>query len=70
MEIDEQIIRLVEGLSEIELVRAALLTVKEPLVILDGQMRIKWANKSFYATFRSKPEETEGRVLYELEIFN
>lgn len=67
METDEQIIRLVKELPGIELARALLLTVKEPLVILDRQMRIQWANASFYANFRLKPEETEGRVLYELD---
>jgi signal transduction histidine kinase len=67
MKIDEQITRLVKELSEIELAGAVLSTVREPLLILDGQMRIKWANESFYANFRLQPEETEGRVLYELD---
>ena len=38
------------------------------MVILDGQMRIKWANESFYANFRLKPEETEDRLIYELNV--
>ena len=67
MEIDEQITRLVKDLPGIELAGAVLSTVREPLLILDGHMRIKWANESFYARFRLQPEETEGRVLYELD---
>jgi signal transduction histidine kinase len=65
LEADEQIMHLVKDLPEIELARAILTTVSEPLMILDGQMRIKWANKHFYANFRSKPEDTEGRLIYE-----
>ncbi len=41
--------------------------MREPLVILDGQMRIKWVNESFYANFRLKPKETEDRLIYELD---
>jgi PAS domain S-box-containing protein len=67
MGVDEQIFHLVKDLPEIELARAILTTVKESLVILDGQMRIKWANQSFYTNFRLKPEETAGRLIYELD---
>ena len=41
-------------------------TVRESLVILDGDLRVKSANESFYRTFRVTPAETEGRLLYEL----
>lgn len=41
-------------------------TVLEPLVVLDGEMRVKMANRSFYQTFQFLPEATEGRSLYEL----
>jgi PAS domain S-box-containing protein len=65
MGVDEQIIHLFKSLPEIELARAILATVREPLVILDEQMRIKWANKHFYENFRLRPEETECRSIYE-----
>ena len=58
---------LVKDLPEIELARAVLETVGEPLLILDGQMRIKWANKSFCANFRLKPEQTEDCSIHELD---
>jgi len=63
---EEQIIQLVKDLPETELVRALLRTVREPLVILDVQMRIRWANTSFYTNFRLKPEEVEDRLIYEV----
>ncbi len=41
-------------------------TVREPLIILDENLRIKTANRSFYQTFQTSPEETENRFLYDL----
>jgi PAS domain S-box-containing protein len=41
-------------------------TVREPLLVLDEQVRVLSANRSFYATFNVSKEETEGRSLYEL----
>jgi len=41
-------------------------TVREPLVVLDGNLRVISANASFYRTFRVTPVETEGNLLYEL----
>ena len=41
-------------------------TVREPLVILNQNLQAMKANKTFYATFQAKPEETEGRLIYDL----
>jgi diguanylate cyclase (GGDEF)-like protein/PAS domain S-box-containing protein len=41
-------------------------TVREPLVILDAELRIKTANRSFYEVFRLRPEETENHFIYDL----
>ena len=41
-------------------------TVRESLVVLDSDLRVISANRSFYQTFRVTPEETEGRFLYDL----
>ena len=41
-------------------------TVREPLLVLDMELRIESANPSFYRTFRVTPEETIGRMLYDL----
>jgi two-component system CheB/CheR fusion protein len=41
-------------------------TIREPLVVLDGELRIVSASRSFYETFHVTPAETEGRLLYEV----
>ena len=41
-------------------------TVREPLVVLDADLRVRTANRSFYQTFGVTPGQTEGRLLFEL----
>jgi two-component system CheB/CheR fusion protein len=41
-------------------------TVREPLVILDAELRIVSASRSFYQSFKAKPEETEKQYIYDL----
>lgn len=41
-------------------------TVREPLVVLDADLRVISANRSFYKTFKIKPKETERQLLYNL----
>lgn len=41
-------------------------TVREPILILDRDLRVITANLSFYRMFRVKPQEVEGILLYEL----
>jgi len=41
-------------------------TVREGLVVLDANLRVISANRSFYETFKVKPGETEGQLLYDL----
>jgi len=41
-------------------------TVHEPLLVLDGEFRVKRATEAFLKGFRVKAEATEGRILYEL----
>ncbi len=41
-------------------------TVRNPLLILDAGLRVERANRAFYGHFRVAPEETAGRLLYEL----
>jgi two-component system CheB/CheR fusion protein len=45
---------------------AFLETVRDALLVLDSQERVKQATESFYKTFGVTPRETEGRLLYEL----
>jgi chemotaxis protein methyltransferase CheR len=41
-------------------------SLREPLVVLHPDFRVLKANRAFYQTFGAKPEETEGKVIYEL----
>ena len=41
-------------------------TVREPLLILDGELRIKTASRSFCETFSVSRDETRGRFLHDL----
>ena len=41
-------------------------TVREPLLVLDGQLHVQSVNDSFFKTFQVTREETENRLLYEL----
>jgi PAS domain S-box-containing protein len=41
-------------------------SVREPLVVLDGDLRVISASKSFYDFFKVKPEETEKQLIYDL----
>lgn len=41
-------------------------TIREPLVVLDGELRIVSASQAFYETFQVTPVETERRLLFEV----
>ena len=41
-------------------------TLREPFVVLDGDLRVQTANRSFYDSFHVSPEETENRLVYDL----
>lgn len=41
-------------------------TVREPVLVLDNELRVVAASRSFYATFKVEPEDTQGKLLYEL----
>jgi two-component system CheB/CheR fusion protein len=41
-------------------------TVREPLIVLDGSMKVISASRSFYENFKVVPQDTVGRQLYEL----
>jgi signal transduction histidine kinase len=50
-------LRYVEGIVE---------TVREPLVVLNVDLKILSANRSFYNTFKVIPDETVGKFIYDL----
>jgi chemotaxis protein methyltransferase CheR len=41
-------------------------TVREPVLVLDQELRVIAASRSFYATFKVEPEDTQDKRLYEL----
>ncbi len=46
-----------------EHIRAILDTVREPFVVLDGDLRVRLVNKSFCRTFHLSPKEINGRCV-------
>ena len=48
------------------LAHAIVATVREPIIVLDQDLRVMVASRSFYRTFKVSPEDTEGKMLYEL----
>jgi nitrogen-specific signal transduction histidine kinase len=41
-------------------------SLRESLIVLGWDLRVKHANEPFYNTFKVTPAETEGRLIYEL----
>jgi two-component sensor histidine kinase len=41
-------------------------TVREPVLVLDKELRVITASRSFYSGFKVSPEDTQGRLLYAL----
>jgi two-component system, cell cycle sensor histidine kinase PleC len=41
-------------------------TVREPLIVLDQDLRVVTASRSFYGVFKANPEETVGQLIYDL----
>ena len=50
----------------LDLAEAIVETVREPLVILNHNLKVVSANKAFYETFQATPKETEGHLIYDL----
>ena len=48
------------------LAQAIVNTVREPLLVLDKDLRVVAASRSFYETFQADRQETQGRLLYTL----
>lgn len=41
-------------------------TVREPILVLDQELRVIAASRSFYSAFKVRPDDTQGRLLYAL----
>jgi chemotaxis protein methyltransferase CheR len=51
----------------IALAHAIVDTVRDPLVVLDHDLRVVAASRSFFKTFRLVREDVRGRLLYEID---
>jgi two-component system, chemotaxis family, CheB/CheR fusion protein len=49
-----------------DLAQSIIATIREPLVVLNGELRIISASRSFYSLFQLNPTETEGRLFNEI----
>jgi two-component system CheB/CheR fusion protein len=49
-----------------ELSEGVIQTIREPLIILDGDLKIISANPSFYKVFKVSPSDTEMMFIYDL----
>lgn len=47
-------------------IRTVVDTLREPFLILDKDLRVLSANRTFYAFFHAVQEETEGKLVYKL----
>ena len=49
-----------------EFAESVINTVREPLIVLDQDLRVVKPNRSFYEFFKVSPEETVGQLIYDL----
>jgi formate hydrogenlyase transcriptional activator len=49
-----------------EFVESIINTVREPLIVLDENLKVVTVSRSFYDFFKVKPEETLGQLIYDL----
>lgn len=67
IELEEEQKRLEQATREALLYSESIVdTVRNPLLILDANLKVVSANRSFYRTFKVNPEETGGQFIYEL----
>ena len=65
--VNQEMISLNEQVTEArDYAEAIITTVREPLLVLDKNLRVRTANDSFYKVFRVTEQETEEQHIYEL----
>ena len=45
---------------------ATIRTARDPLIVLRADLRVNTANEAFYKTFNTTPDQTQGRLIYDL----
>ncbi|MDB5229885.1 MAG: chemotaxis protein CheR [Chitinophagaceae bacterium] len=63
---DELQNRNIELREAVEFSEAIVQTIREPLVVLNSDLRLRSANKAFYQVFKQYEDDTEGYNLYEI----
>jgi two-component system CheB/CheR fusion protein len=59
--------RATDAVNEERLFAQAIVeTIRQPLLVLDGDLRVRSANRAFYAMFQVEPEATENKMVYEI----
>ena len=54
------------NLTQAEYFKDIVGTIREPLLVLDSDLRVLAANRSFYKFFKVKQKETIGQLIYDL----
>jgi PAS domain S-box-containing protein len=49
-----------------EYIQSIIDTIRDPLLLLDDNLRVVFASRSFYRTFKVTREDTEGQLIYDL----
>jgi two-component system CheB/CheR fusion protein len=71
MVVNQEIITLNEQVKETrDYAEAIISTMRQPLLVLDKNLRVKTGNMAYYQTFRMNPSETEGKLVYEVDNKN
>ena len=66
--VNQEIVGLNELVTEArDYAEAIVGTVREPLLVLDKHLRVKTANSSYYKAFLVNEQETEGKLIYEVD---
>jgi PAS domain S-box-containing protein len=52
--------------AQVEYFKDIVATIREPLLVLDADLRVLAANRSFYKFFKVKAGETIGKLIYDL----
>jgi two-component system, chemotaxis family, CheB/CheR fusion protein len=66
IDVDEVTQALARAEEARDLAEGIVETVQHPLLVLDGDLRVQRATSSFYRTFQANPEETRGKLIYEV----
>jgi two-component system, chemotaxis family, CheB/CheR fusion protein len=65
---NQELLDLNEHLTEAkDYAEAIIATIREPLLVIDKNLRVKTANQSYYRLFHTQESEVEGKLIYELD---